>query len=817
MLRLLATRRFSRATSHLRAKVNPLVYPNPDWSLYEGAVGVEFEHVRTVEEKNWLYEEYESLMKTPISPAQQLNLLRELMMGEVLERFLHKKYGTFKRYSGEGMECLVPSLWSVCKEYGACKLPNSEAVLTMHHRGKLAVLVSLLNFPARNLFWKIEGNSDLPEELNREQYYFMCDIPTHLCTSVERRDMDGLRLTSLHNPSHLEINGPVGLGKTRAKQDQGHNALHIWVHGDAAVAGQGVVYEATQTVQLPNYSTAGGVHIITNNQVGFTTPQKEARSGRYTTEVFKITGAPIVHVNGLCPEEIQKMGQLAVRYRQKFQNDAVIELMGYRKYGHNEVDEPAFTNPLMYKVIRGQMKGCASDYADKLVAQGKITSDVTEKMKAQLESYLQSEYEKRLEAVPNVEAFTAKDTRGSSTLRGHWAGFQLLEQKSPTNTGYNTDRLKHFAEVSVTLPTDFAVHPVLKNGHIKNRLEHVRAGLVDWATAEAMAFGSVLDEGHCVRLSGQDSIRGTFSQRHAAFYCQNTETPYYPFKHHFPNAHFNVCNSPLSEMSILGFEYGYSLNSPDSLILWEAQFGDFANMAQPIIDLYIASGEAKWLRQSGLVMLLPHGQEGMGPDHSSARLERFLQLVTDPIAARTNMAVYCPVSPANYFHILRGQVLADFRRPVIIAAPKSGLRHKLALSTIEEFQPNTSFKPVLVKEVGSGSADTVLLCSGKVYLDILSNYPKRNFKLIAIEQLAPFPLEALKQAIGTGAKQLVWVQEEPKNQGCWGYVQELLLPRVSQSLACVSLPPLSGPAVGNSVDFKKLMAKLMKDVEKYLG
>mmetsp|Transcript_24476 Transcript_24476/g.24197 ORF Transcript_24476/g.24197 Transcript_24476/m.24197 type:complete len:622 (+) Transcript_24476:136-2001(+) len=616
----------------------------------------------------------------------------------------------------------------------------------------------------------------------------------------------------LHNPSHLEIGGAVGLGKTKSKIDSGKEALHLWIHGDAALAGQGVVYETTQMAHLPDFSVNGCIHIVANNQVGFTTPEALGRSSPHCTDIFKIIGAPILRVNAYSPEEVVKAGQLAVEYRKLFKNDFAIDLIGYRKYGHNEVDEPSFTNPLMYKVIRGEMKGCATNYAEQLINEGVINEKVYEKMKKQLEEHLNKEFE-----ASNIEGLE-KDEKGwikVDSFKDQWAGISPFHKKGHIETGVEVGKLKEIAEMTVNIPDNIKVHPLIVKGHIGNRKANLAEGKVDWATAEAMAFGSLLQEGYNVRICGEDTVRGTYSQRHAGYYCQETEKLFIPFEQLKPGK-FTVINSFLSELAVLGFEYGYSLDDPKHLVLWEAQYGDFANMAQPIIDTYVASGEAKWLRQSGLVLLLPNGQEGAGPDHSSARIGRYLELVNNLQATQLNLQVANCIIPSNYFHLLREQVKKDFRRPLVLGTPKSALRSKLLYSDLESMGPGTSFKPFFFKDINGGRSDKLFICNGKIYVELLQQFQQDKISILLIEELSPFPYDELYAELSRRGfpEKAIFVQEEPENTGVFRYIEPQLR-KLFGGIDLISRIGLSCSSEGNSGDFKAHQEAIFQSIRSH--
>ena len=763
---------------------------------------LEFSHISSAEEKFWLEENFLLAQSTPLPLAQKLNTLKMIQMGESFEQFLHKKFGSYKRYSGQGTESLVPCLYSVANSYYN---DGENIVLTIAHRGKLSVLVSLMNYPLRNLFFKIKGGSLVPEELNKDEFYFVDDIATHIAVTTKRSDMKGLRISMLHNPSHLEIGGAVGMGKTRGKIDRGTKAMHVWVHGDAALSGQGVVYELTQMAHLEKFSVNGTFHIVANNQLGFTATESMGRSSNYCTDIFKIIEAPILHVNALSVEDVVKCADLGVKYRNKFHNDFALDLVGYRKYGHNEVDDPTFTNPLMYKTIK-TIKSAADLYAEQLISEGVTTPEYVEKMKIGFEAHLNKELtSSTLESLEKDEQGLLK----VDSFREQWQGFTPLHNKNAVQSGYLKEKLLDICKISTSVPGNFKIHSILSKT-FQARNECVLNDKIDWATAEILAFGSLLQQGFSIRLCGEDSIRGTFSQRQIGVYCQNTENFVMPLA---SLGKLTVVNSILSELGVVGFEYGYSLDNPKNLVLWEAQFGDFSNMAQPITDTYIASGEAKWLRQSGLILLLPHGQEAQGPDHSSAQLERYLGLVNNPLSTQLNMEVVNMIIPANYFHLLRKSVLRDFRRPIVIGTPKSALRNKWAVSKMEDFEEGSDFKPVIFKDFGKGS-EKIVICNGKVYLDLISQF--QDISLMLVEQLAPLPVEEIEEIVKKSGKKVVWVQEEPKNFGVFNYVRPYL-ERICKDLEVIARVETSANAVGNSKDYKTQQDLLFKDVARVLG
>jgi 2-oxoglutarate dehydrogenase E1 component len=688
------------------------------------------------------------------------------------------KFTGTKRFGLDGGESMIPALEQIIKRGGA--LGVRDIVIGMPHRGRLNVLAQVMGKPHRAIFHEFKGGSSTPNEIEGSG-----DVKYHLGTSSDREfDDNKVHLSLTANPSHLEIVDPVVLGKVRAKQDQlgatpedRTMVMPLLIHGDASFAGQGVVAECFGLSGLRGHRTGGSVHFIVNNQIGFTTSPRYSRSSPYPSDVAKMIEAPIFHVNGDDPEAVVFAAKVATEFRQKFQKPVVIDMFCYRRHGHNEGDEPSFTQPLMYKAI-AKHPGTLEIYGKKLVAEGVVTGGEVEKMKADWRSRLDAE----LEAAQSYHANKA------DWLDGRWAGFKTAgdtDDPRRGKTGVEIATLKETGQKITTLAPDFHLHRTL-NRFLDNRRKSIEAGTnIDWATGEALAICSLLLDGHRVRLSGQDSERGTFSQRHSVLIDQETEQRYTPFNHlRDGQARFEVINSMLSEEAVLGFEYGYSLAEPNALTMWEAQFGDFANGAQVAFDQFISSGERKWLRMSGLVCLLPHGYEGQGPEHSSARLERFLQM-----CAEDNMQVANCTTPANYFHILRRQLKREFRKPLILMTPKSLLRHKRAVSRLDEMGPNTSFHRILwddaqampdekIKLVPDAKIRRVVLCSGKVFYDLYEEREKRGIDdiyLLRIEQLYPFPTKALMTEL-TRFKQaeIVWCQEEPRNMGAWVFVDIFL-------------------------------------------
>ncbi len=757
---------------------------------YCQTLGVEFLHLSNGAQKGWIQERIEGPDKEiSFTREGKRAILNKLVEAEGFEKFCDLKFTGTKRFGLDGGESMIPALEQIIKRGGA--LGVREIVIGMPHRGRLNVLAQVMAKPQRAIFHEFKGGSSTPNEIEGSG-----DVKYHLGASSDREfDNNKVHLSLTANPSHLEIVDPVVLGKVRAKQDQlgatpedRTMVMPLLMHGDASFAGQGVVAECFGLSGLRGHRTGGSVHFIVNNQIGFTTNPRYSRSSPYPSDVAKMIEAPIFHCNGDDPEAVVFAAKIATEFRQKFQKPVVIDMFCYRRHGHNEGDEPSFTQPLMYKAIANHPT-TLEIYGEKLVGEGVVAAGEVEKMKADWRAQLDVE----LEAAQSYRANKA------DWLDGRWAGFKTAgaaDEPRRGRTGVAIEKLKQIGEKITTLPQGFHLHRTL-NRFLDSRRKAIETGLgIDWATGEALAFCSLLQEGHPVRLSGQDSERGTFSQRHSVLIDQENENRYTPFNHVGDGqARYEVINSMLSEEAVLGFEYGYSLAEPNALTLWEAQFGDFANGAQVVFDQFISSGERKWLRMSGLVCLLPHGYEGQGPEHSSARLERYLQM-----CAEDNMQVANCTTPANYFHILRRQLNRDFRKPLILMTPKSLLRHKRAVSRLDEMGPNTSFHRLLwddaqlppyaspqaeegregekIKLVADDKIRRVVICSGKVYYDLYEEREKRGIDdvyLLRIEQLYPFPTKALMtELIRFKQAEIVWCQEEPRNMGAWVFVDIFL-------------------------------------------
>ncbi|MEQ9183945.1 MAG: 2-oxoglutarate dehydrogenase E1 component [Thalassobaculaceae bacterium] len=736
-------------------------------ATYCGSIGVEFMHIQDPAQKAWIQERIEQIRnQTDFTDRGKKAILDRLTAAECFEKFLAVKYVGTKRFGLDGSETLIPALEQILKR--GSQLGLEEVVLGMPHRGRLNVLCNFMDKPFRAIISEFLGNPANPEDAGGSG-----DVKYHMGVSADREfDEANVHLTLNANPSHLEIVNPVVLGRVRAKQQQRGDKDHkkvmgILLHGDAAFAGQGVVAETFDFSGLRGYKTGGTIHIVVNNQIGFTTSPHYSRSSPYPTDVAKMVMAPIFHVNADDPEASVHVARIAAEFRQEFNTDVVIDLICYRRFGHNEGDEPRFTQPLMYEKITGH-KTTRELYADQLVSDGTLTQDEADKILSDENAYLADEFEAGMSYKPNK----------ADWLEGKWSGLKVASGDARRgSTGVDVDDLKRIGLKLCEVPESFSLNSKL-NRFISARKKAIESGKgIDWSTGEALAFATLLTEDFPVRLSGQDSQRGTFSQRHSVYIDQKTEERYVPLNNvQDEQAFYEVIDSPLSEAGVLGFEYGYSQAEPNTLVCWEAQFGDFANGAQVIMDQFVSSGEAKWLRMSGLVMLLPHGYEGQGPEHSSARIERYLQL-----CGEDNMQVVNCTTPANYFHVLRRQLQRDFRKPLVIFTPKSLLRHKLAVSTLDEMGKDTSFHRVLYDNeqlCDDKDVKRVVICSGKVYYDLYEERAKREIKdvfFLRLEQMYPFPRKALLQELSRFPQaEVVWCQEEPANMGPWTFVDRRL-------------------------------------------
>ena len=794
---------------------------------YCSTLGVEFMHISHPEEKAWIQERIEGPDKgIAFTPQGKKAILQKLIEAEGFEQFIDVKYKGTKRFGLDGGESLIPALEQIIKRGGS--LGMQEIVLGMAHRGRLNVLSQVMAKPHRAIFHEFKGGSYAPDDVEGSG-----DVKYHLGASSDREfDGNKVHLSLTANPSHLEIVDPVVMGKARAKQDQlfgrtreelvpleeRAKVLPLLLHGDAAFAGQGVIAEILGLSGLRGHRVAGTLHFIINNQIGFTTNPRFSRSSPYPSDVAKMIEAPIFHVNGDDPEAVVYAAKVAMEFRMKFFKPVVIDMFCYRRFGHNEGDEPSFTQPIMYRDIRSH-KTTVQIYGEKLIAEGHVSREEFENLKADWRAHLESEWEVGQHYKPNK----------ADWLDGVWAGLRTADNQDEQRRGKTAMPVKVLKEIGKKLtdiPAGFEAHKTIVR-FMETRRKMIESGEgIDWSTAEALAFASILLDGNPVRLSGQDSARGTFSQRHSVLYDQNDETRYIPLNNlSAAQANYEVVNSMLSEEAVLGFEYGFSLAEPKALTLWEAQFGDFANGAQVVFDQFISSGERKWLRMSGLVCLLPHGYEGQGPEHSSARLERFLQL-----CAEDNMQVANVTTPANYFHILRRQLKRDFRKPLILMTPKSLLRHKRAVSTISELSGESAFHRLLwddaqlladqpIKLVRDSKIRRVVMSSGKVYYDLYEEREKRGINdiyLLRVEQLYPFPAKALITELSRFRNaEMVWCQEEPKNMGSWSFIDpylEWVLAHIDakhQRVRYTGRPAAASPATG-------LMSKHLAQLQAFL-
>ncbi|MCC0009480.1 MAG: 2-oxoglutarate dehydrogenase E1 component [Hyphomicrobiaceae bacterium] len=741
-------------------------------------IGVQFMHITSPAQKAWIQERIEGPEKdVRFTIEGKKAILNKLIETETFEKFCDVKYTGTKRFGLDGGEAMAPALEQIIKRGG--QLGVREIVLGMAHRGRLNVLANVMGKPHRAIFNEFKGGSFKPEEVEGSG-----DVKYHLGASSDRSfDGNNVHLSLTANPSHLEIVDPVVLGKVRAKQDQhGCKAgerttvLPLLIHGDAAFAGQGVVAECFGLSGLKGHRTGGAIHFIINNQIGFTTNPRHSRSSPYCSDVARMIEAPIFHANGDNPEAVVHVAKIATEFRQKFQKPVVIDMFCYRRFGHNESDEPMFTQPRMYREIKNH-PSVTTIYSKRLIDEGVMTEEGYEEMRASFRAHLDSEFENSDSYKPNK----------ADWLDGRWSSIGFAEDEARRGqTGVPVAKLKDIGQRITTIPSDFHIHKTVGR-LLERRREMVETGEgIDWGMAEHLAFGSLCVEGVPVRLSGQDCERGTFSHRHSVLIDQETERRFTPLRHISPDqARFEVINSMLSEEAVLGFEYGYSLAEPNALVMWEAQFGDFANGAQVVFDQFLSSGERKWLRMSGLVCLLPHGYEGQGPEHSSARLERYLQL-----SAEDNWQVANCTTPANYFHILRRQIRRKFRKPLILMTPKSLLRHKRVTSSLEELGEGTTFHRILWDDADRVSRPQsqekiilqpdndikrVVMCTGKVYYDLIDQREAAGITdtvVLRIEQLYPFPARALIQELSRypNATDIVWCQEEPKNMGAWSFI-----------------------------------------------
>jgi 2-oxoglutarate dehydrogenase E1 component len=771
-------------------------------ATYCRTIGVEFMHIRDREVRGWLLERMEPARNRPrLDLRQKKRIIAGLNAAELFETFLHRNYAGQKRFSLEGGEMLIPLLEAVIDRAGSSGV--REIVMGMPHRGRLNVLVNILHKPYGMVFSEFEGN--LPRTVAGDG-----DVKYHLGFSGDyvTSGNEKVHLTLTANPSHLEAVNPVVEGRMRAKQRRFEDrdrrlGVPILIHGDAAFAGQGLVAETLNLSQLPGYQTGGTLHIVINNQIGFTTAPSEGRSSQYCTDVAKMIEVPIFHVNGEDPEAVIAVGELAVDFRQKFAKDVVIDLVCYRRHGHNEGDEPAFTQPLMYEKIRNRIS-IRELYTEQLVMSGELTSREAETIADTFAARLQ-------EVFDEVKTGAYRPPAPARVFTGTWAGLSSDFSFAPVETGVAYDTLLAIAQRATEVPAGFSVNSKLARIISARRKAVESRDAVDWALAEMLAIGSLLWEDVPVRLSGQDSRRGTFSQRHSVLVDMKTGERWTSLDHlKEKQPEFCVYDSLLSEAAVLGFDYGYSLDEPHMLIMWEAQFGDFANGAQVIIDQFIVPAESKWGRASGLVLLLPHGYEGQGPEHSSARLERFLQL-----CAEDNIQLAVPTTPAQYFHLLRRQVRRSFRKPLVVLTPKSLLRHKLAVSPVDDLVAG-HYRDVIDDTSAPDRVRRVLLCSGKIYYDLVAQRSKagseREVAIVRIEQLYPWPAAELKTRLGRYrvAGDWVWVQEESQNMGAWSFVAPRLRELLGVPVQYVGRDASASPATGSKAVHDREQAEIVE-------
>ena len=785
---------------------------------YCSNIGIEFMHMTDPEEKSWIQQRIEGKDKEiQFTERGRKAILNRLIEAEGFEKYLAKKYVGTKRFGLDGCESLIPAMEQIIKRGGA--LGCKEVKIGMPHRGRLNILTNVIQKPLKKIFKEFSGDPGIASG------GVSGDVKYHLGASANREFDNNLVHVSLTaNPSHLEAVNPVVLGQVRAKQDYHDDAernkvIPILLHGDAAFAGQGIVAECFAMSGLTGHNIGGTIHIIVNNQIGFTTQPEFSRSSPYPSEVAKMVQAPIFHVNGDDPEAVTYCAKVATEYRQKFKRDVVLDIFCYRKYGHNEGDEPSFTQPLMYKKIK-EHPSTLQKFADRLISEKVLTKEEFEDEK--------NAYQKRLDE--EFEASKSYISNEHDWFTGVWSKFTTeLGHDRRGDTGIEIEKIKNLGKKLAHIPEGFNAHKTISRIYDARSKMFETGKDFDWAMAETLAFATLVDEGYGVRLVGQDSVRGTFSQRHAAINDQVTAERYYPLKHiSNEQGQVEIIDSLLSEMGVLGFEYGYSLTDPDTLVLWEAQFGDFANGAQVIFDQFISSGEKKWTRASGLVMLLPHGYEGQGPEHSSARLERYLQA-----CAQENIQVVNCTTPANYFHVLRRQIHRTFRKPLVVFTPKSLLRHKRCISEIEDFTKQNSFHRVLsdraeysaynlIPLAKDDEIEKVILCSGKVYFDLVDereNLKANKVQIVRIEQLYPFPVKTLARHISRfkNAKKFVWCQEEPYNMGAWSHVEPYInrtleyIKANSTKVIYTGRTPSASPATGF---LKKHLAQQLEIVNK---
>ena len=763
---------------------------------YSASIGVEFLHIQQADQKQWVQERIEEVRnKTNFTNEGKKGIYKRLVESELFEQFLDKKFLGTKRYGIEGGEAMIPGIEQIVKQ--ACLSGIEDIIIGTAHRGRLTLLSSVLEMPYKKILSKFQGSLNDPNEVLGSG-----DVKYHLGVSADREfEKKKIHLSLTSNPSHLEAVNPVVAGKVRAKQTLAKDkttdkVIGLLIHGDAAIAGQGVVAETFAMSQLRGFKTGGTIHFVINNQIGFTTMPQYGRSAPYCTEIAKMVQAPIFHVNGDDPEAVVHVCRLATEFRNKFKVDVVVDMFCYRRSGHNEADEPSFTQPLMYKAIKKQIT-TRKKYEKKLIENNTLSEEESRDIVDSFKNFLDKEFESTKNYKPNKVDW----------LEGTWTGLSTATFDARRGkTSVKEKTLINVAKKIHEIPADFNAHRRIKKIYGDRLTSVINGKGIDWATSESLALATLLDEGYGVRISGQDVGRGTFSHRHGVLYDQENENRFVPLRH-FQNkqGYFEIIDSFLSEFGVLGFEYGYSQVDPKTLVIWEAQFGDFANGAQIMIDQFISSGERKWLRMSGLTMLLPHGHEGQGPEHTSGRLERFLQM-----CAEDNMQIVNCTSPANYFHVLRRQLHRNFRKPLIIFTPKSTLRHKSNVSNIEDYINGSTFHRILTDKLSvkeKRKNKRLIICSGKIYFELADHIAKnkiKNLSIIRLEQIYPFPYENFRDELKhyTDAE-IIWAQEEPKNMGAWGFVKGRLESVMQEAkvkqekIFYVGRSPAASPAAGS--------------------
>ncbi len=763
---------------------------------YSASIGVEFLHIQQADQKQWVQERIEEVRnKTNFTNEGKKAIYKRLVESELFEQFLDKKFLGTKRYGIEGGEAMIPGIEQIVKQ--ACLSGIEDIIIGTAHRGRLTLLSSVLEMPYKKILSKFQGSLNDPNEVLGSG-----DVKYHLGVSADREfENKKIHLSLTSNPSHLEAVNPVVAGKVRAKQTLAKDkttdkVIGLLIHGDAAIAGQGVVAETFAMSQLRGFKTGGTIHFVINNQIGFTTMPQYGRSAPYCTEIAKMVQAPIFHVNGDDPEAVVHVCRLATEFRNKFKVDVVVDMFCYRRSGHNEADEPSFTQPLMYKAIKKQIT-TRKKYEKKLIENNTLSEEESKDIVDSFKNFLDKEFESTKNYKPNKVDW----------LEGTWTGLSIATIDARRGKTFVKEKtLMNIAKKIHEIPADFNAHRRIKKIYGERLTSVINGKGIDWATSESLALATLLDEGYGVRISGQDVGRGTFSHRHGVLYDQENENRFVPLRH-FQNkqGYFEIIDSFLSEFGVLGFEYGYSQVDPKTLVIWEAQFGDFANGAQIMIDQFISSGERKWLRMSGLTILLPHGHEGQGPEHTSGRLERFLQM-----CAEDNMQIVNCTSPANYFHVLRRQLHRNFRKPLIIFTPKSTLRHKSNVSNIEDYINGSTFHRFLTDKLSvkeKRKNKRLIICSGKIYFELADHIAKnkiKNLSIIRLEQIYPFPYENFRDELKyyTDAE-IIWAQEEPKNMGAWGFVKGRLESVMQEAkvkqekIYYVGRSPAASPAAGS--------------------